>query len=102
MEYFLFILPLHLKRNNIPRLFSSANVGLIFSRIPFVVVIQNIAVFDNEFISRENRAQKFRLKLLQYLTIKSMKRAKKVIFISNVSRVVICKQYNIDLSNDVC
>ena len=45
-------------------------------------MIQNLAPFDNVIITAERKIQKYRLKLLKILTIASIKRAKKVIFIS--------------------
>ena len=91
-----FILPLRLKRDNVHMLICPANIGLLFFRFPFVVVVQNMAVFDDDFIKHEKKVQKLRLYLLRVLTVRSMKRAKKVIFISKFAQMKVCKEYNIE------
>jgi len=77
-----FILPSFLKKERVDVLFSPGNICPLFSTIPNVVMIQNLAPFDNVIITAERKIQKYRLKLLKILTIASIKRAKKVIFIS--------------------
>ena len=92
-----FILPLHLKRDNVNILICPANIGLLFFRFPFVVVVRNMAVFDENFIKREGRVQRLRLYLLRILTVWSMKRAERVIFISKNAQTKVCEEYNIEL-----
>lgn len=91
-----FILPLYLKKHLIQVLFCPANIGLLFMRFPFVVVVQNMAVFNDDFIRYENLYQRIRLHLLRSLTVLSIKRAKKVIFISKNAQDSICTRYNIE------
>jgi len=76
------ILPFILKKEGVDVLFSPGNICPLFSTIPNVVMIQNLAPFDDAIITAERKIQKYRLKLLKILTIASIKRAKKVIFIS--------------------
>ncbi|HHT9159733.1 MAG TPA: glycosyltransferase family 4 protein [Candidatus Brocadiaceae bacterium] len=76
------ILPFILKKEGVDVLFSPGNICPLFSTIPNVVMIQNLAPFDDAIIDAERKIQKYRLKLLKLLTIASIKRAKKVIFIS--------------------
>ena len=76
------ILPFILKKESVDVLFSPGNICPLFSTIPNVVMIQNLAPFDDAIITAEHKIQKYRLKLLKILTIASIKRAKKVIFIS--------------------
>ena len=77
-----FTLPSLLKKERVDVLFSPGNICPLLSTIPNVVMIQNLAPFDNVIITAERKIQKYRLKLLKILTIASIKRAKKVIFIS--------------------
>ncbi len=91
-----FIFPLRLKHDNVHILICPANIGLLFSRFPFVVVVQNMAVFDNNFIKHEKSLQKLRLYLLRILTVWSIRRAKRVIFISKNAQMKVCKEYNIE------
>lgn len=77
-----FILPSFLKKEGVDVLFSPGNVCPLFSTIPNVVMIQNLAPFNDILIAAERKFQKYRLKLLKILTIASIKRAAKVIFIS--------------------
>lgn len=77
-----FTLPSLLKRERVDVLFSPGNISPLLSTIPNVIMIQNLAPFDNLIITAERKIQKYRLKLLKILTIASIKRAKKVIFIS--------------------
>lgn len=76
------ILPFILAKEGVDVLFSPGNVCPLFSTIPNVVMIQNLAPFDDAIIDAERKIQKYRLTLLKLLTIASIKRAKKVIFIS--------------------
>ena len=75
-------LPFILKKEGVDVLFSPGNICPLFSTIPNVVMIQNLAPFDDAIIDAERKFQKYRLKLLKILTIASIKRSKKIIFIS--------------------
>lgn len=96
-----FILPSVLKKSKIDILFSPANIGMVFSSTPFILMVRNMAVFDDDFIKSETNYQKLRLKLLQILTLLSIKRAKKVIFISKTAQNTVCERYNINQSKTV-
>src|SRR3990170_6172704 len=73
-------LPFILKKEGVDVLFSPGNICPLFSTIPNVVMIQNLAPFDDAIIDAERKFQKYRLKLLKILTIASIKRSKKIIF----------------------
>lgn len=90
-----FILPVYLKRDKIQILFCPANIGLLFYKIPFVVVVQSVAMFDDNLIRREKLLPKFRFLFLRLLTIHSMRKARKVIFISKAAQKTLCEKYNI-------
>lgn len=90
-----FILPVYLKINKVQILLCPANIGLIFSQFPYVLVVQNVAMFNDDLIRREKSYQKIRLLLLRALTKYSIKKAKKVIFISKASQKAICEKYSI-------
>jgi glycosyltransferase involved in cell wall biosynthesis len=77
-----FILPSVLKKERVDVLFSPGNICPLFSTMPNVVMIQNLAPFNDTIINTERKIQKYRLKLLKVLTIASIKKSKKVIFIS--------------------
>ena len=76
------ILPSFLKKEKVDVLFSPGNVCPLFTTVPNVVMIQNLAPFNDTIINTERKIQKYRLKLLKILTIASIRRSKKVIFIS--------------------
>lgn len=76
------LLPFLLKKEGVDVLFSPGNICPLFSKTPNVVMVQNLAPFDDSIISTEGKTQKYRLILLKLLTMASIKRAKKVIFIS--------------------
>ena len=78
-------------------LICPANIRVaVFFGFPFVVVVQNMAVFDDDFIKHEKKVQKLRLYLLRVLTVRSMKRAKRVIFISKYAQRKVCNEYKIE------
>src|SRR3989339_511417 len=76
------ILPFILKKEGVDVLFAPGNICPLFSTIPNVVMIQNLAPFDDAIITAERKIQKYRLKLLKLLTIASIRKSEKVIFIS--------------------
>lgn len=90
-----FILPFYLKRDNIRVLFCPANISVLTTGVPCVVVMQNMAVFNDEFIKYEQIHQKLRLYLLRILTILSMKKARSVVFISKTAQDYLCKKFGI-------
>ncbi|MGR3319003.1 MAG: glycosyltransferase family 4 protein, partial [Candidatus Anammoxibacter sp.] len=90
------ILPVYLRKDRVQILFCPANIGLVFWFSPFILMVRNMAVFDSDFIKGESIYQRFRLNFLRVLTLLSIKRAKKVIFISKNAQDEICEKYNID------
>lgn len=90
------VLPLYLKKHKIHVLFCPANIGPIFSSSHLVVVVQNMAIFNDDFIRYEKMYQKLRLHLLRILTIFTIKKADKIIFISRNAQEKICAEYNIN------
>jgi glycosyltransferase involved in cell wall biosynthesis len=63
-------------------LFEPGNYGARGAHCPKVILIHNIAPFDNDYIKKENRYQKMRLKLLKRATISSMRSSRGIIFLS--------------------
>ena len=84
-------LPILLKRKEVDILFSPANVCPLFTKIPNVVMIQNIEPFRNGVSKNQDLAQFVRLKILKLLTILSIKKAQRVIFPSTKARIDIEK-----------
>ena len=77
-----FILPLVLKREGVDVLFSPANICPLFYNTPNVIMIQNLEPFNKVATRTGHGLQTYRLRLLRVLTILSIKRARKIIFIS--------------------
>lgn len=73
-------LPRFLRRNHVHLLFSPANVCPLFSKIPNVVMIQNIEPFSNRVPGNRSFLQRVRLKFLRLLTIMSVQKAQTAIF----------------------
>ncbi len=72
--------PFILKKEGVDVLFSPGNVCPLFTRLPNVVMIQNIEPFNNDLSRDRGLIQRIRLKLLKLLTILSIKKAQRVIF----------------------
>ncbi len=96
-----FVLPFSLKKHSVQILFCPANIGPIFFNFPFVLVVQNIAMFNDDLIRSETPYQKLRLLFLRLLTKHSMLRAEKVIFISKASQKALCGKYGIDYEKTI-
>ena len=96
-----FIFPIYLKKYNIHTLLCPANIAPLVSNTFSVVVVQNMAVFNDDFIRYENISQKFRLYLLRILTIFSIKKAKRIIFISKNAQKQICSKFNLENGKSV-
>lgn len=73
-------LVLLLRRLKVDVLFSPANIAPLFSRIPNVVMIQNIEPFGNTVSVRRGLLSGLRLKLLKWLTVLSINKSQGVIF----------------------
>ena len=69
-----------LRRLKVDVLFSPANIAPLFSKIPNVVMIQNIEPFGNNVSVRRGLLSGIRLRLLKWLTILSIKKSLRVIF----------------------
>ena len=82
------ILPFILKKESVDVLFSPGNICPLFSKLPNVVMIQNIEPFSNDLSSGRGLIQRIRLKLLKILTMISIKKAQRVIFPSMKARTV--------------
>jgi len=77
-------------------LYSPANIGLIISSFPNVIMIQTVAPFDKGMIKRQNIYYRLKFNFLRILTNLSVKKAKKVIFISDNARKEISYYYNLE------
>ena len=84
-----------LKKYKADILYSPANIGLICSSIPTVIMIQTVAPFDREMIKRQNMYYRLKFNLLRVLTRFSVRKARKVIFISGKARKEISRYYNL-------
>ena len=82
------ILPFILKKESVDVLFSPGNICPLFSKLPNVVMIQNIEPFSNDLSSGRGLIQRIRLKLLKILTMISIKKAQRVIFPSMKARTL--------------
>lgn len=78
-----------LRRLQVDALFSPANIAPLFSRIPNVVMIQNIEPFGNNVSVRCGLLSGIRLRLLRWLTILSIKKSQRVIFPSVKAHSVV-------------
>lgn len=84
-----------LKKNKASILYSPANIGLIFFPFPTVIMIQTVAPFYPEMIKKQNIYYRLKFNLLRILTSLSVKKAKKVIFISDKARKDLKRYYNL-------
>ena len=72
-----------LKQHKINIYYSPANIGFIIYPFPTVIMVQNIEPFDKITVKKHNIYSQLRLIILRVLTILSVKKAAKVIFITN-------------------
>lgn len=84
-----------LKKNRVTILYAPANIGLIFSSIPTVLMIQTVAPFYPEMIRNQNVYYRLKFNLLRLLTTFSTRKAKKIIFISERARKEVSLQYDL-------
>jgi len=82
------ILPFLLKKERVDVLFSPGNICPLFSKLPNVIMVQNIEPFSDDLSSGRGLTQRIRLKLLKILTMISIKKAQRVIFPSIKARTV--------------
>jgi len=83
-----FFLPSFLKKERVDILFSPGNICPLFTKLPNVVMIQNIEPFSNVLQKRRGLMQRIRLRLLKLLTILSVKKAQRVIFPSKKAGIL--------------
>ena len=88
-----------LKKNKVTILYAPANIGLIFSSIPTVLMIQTVAPFDYEMIKKQNVYYRLKFNLLRILTSLSIKKARNVIFISDKARKELSHYYKLQKDN---
>ena len=88
-----------LKKNRVTILYAPANIGLIFSSIPTVLMIQTVAPFDYEMIKKQNVYYRLKFNLLRILTSLSIKKARNVIFISDKARKELSHYYKLQKDN---
>lgn len=75
--------------------FCPANLGLLASPAPQVLMIQNVAPFDPDVLARYPRAARVRFELLRALTVRSARRAAKVVFISDWARSLLAPLFGL-------
>ncbi len=84
-----------LKKNKACILYSPANIGLIFYPFPTVIMIQTVAPFDKGMIKRQNVYYRLKFNTLRLLTTLSVRKAKKVIFITDTARKELSLYYDL-------
>ena len=82
------ILPFILKKESVDVLFSPGNICPLFSKLPNVIMVQNIEPFSDDLSRGRGLIQRIRLKLLKILTMISIKKAQRVIFPSMKARTL--------------
>ena len=82
------ILPFILKKEGVDVLFSPGNICPLFSKLPNVIMVQNIEPFSDDLSRGRGLIQRIRLKLLKILTMISIKKAQRVIFPSMKARTL--------------
>lgn len=91
-----FLLPFLLWRSRIDLLFSPANITSLLAPCKVVLLIQSINPYVS--IKRSSTYQKIRLQILRTLSTISVKKACKVVFLSNYSRRLVSRKMKIDSS----
>lgn len=84
-----------LKKYKADVLYSPANIGLIFYPFPTIIMIQTVAPFDKAMIKRQNIYYRLKFNLLRILTNLSVRKARKVIFITNKAKRELSRYYNL-------
>jgi len=82
------ILPFILEKEGVDVLFSPGNICPLFSKLPNVIMVQNIEPFSDDLSRGRGLIQRIRLKLLKILTMISIKKAQRVIFPSMKARTL--------------
>lgn len=84
-----------LKKYKTVLLYSPANIGLIFHSFPTVLMIQTVAPFNKDMIKRQNIYYQLKFNLLRILTNLSVRKARKIIFITNKAKRELSRYYNL-------
>ena len=80
------VLPALLASRGADVLFCPANLGVLLSPVPQVLMIQNVAPFDPLVVARAPRRQQARFQALRLAGIASARRARRVVFISEFAK----------------
>ena len=83
-----------MNRYEIDVLFCPANISPLFSTVPCVTTVQNMAPWCAEYLSGDIRSH-LRFGLLGTLTVASAKRAAKTIFLSHYAKDSLTKRYRL-------
>ena len=89
-------LPLQAALGRAELFFSPANLATFATPIPQVLMVQNLAPFDPDVVSRSVPRTRLRLRLLRELGILSARAARKVVFISDFARALLTPVFGID------
>lgn len=89
-------MPRLLEKNNIDLLFSPANIIPWRSKCKNVVMIQSIAPFIRQMSEGYNIYEKIRLVVLKYLSVMSVAKADKVIFLSDFTCNMFVEDFKIN------
>ena len=73
-------------------IFSPANVGVIGSRTPQVLMFQNFAPYDASVVERASPAKRRRFRVLKWMGAASARNARRVVFISRFAEHAILPQ----------
>jgi len=91
-----FLFGRQLSRDGIDVLFEPGNFGRIFSSVPRVMLIHNIAPFSDQFIENEPPLSRLRLKTLNLMTRLSARKSKGVIHLTNFARNFVADSLKLD------
>jgi len=95
-------LPLRVGLRGADVLLSPANLAVLASPVPQVMIFQNMAPFDPDVVSRMRPSKRRRLILLRRLGIASASRVERVVFISDYAQRVIGAELAIDPARTRC
>ncbi len=76
-------------------LYCPANIGLIFCPFPTIIMIQTVAPFDSNMIKKQNLYYWMKFNFLRILTSLSIRKAKKIIFISDKAKKKLSHYYKL-------
>lgn len=96
-----FPLPLLIRTYKIDVIFNPANISPLFSPVPCVTTVQNMAPWCSESLSGDF-GSRMRFRLLGALTALSAKRAASTIFLSHFAKDTLVKRYRLAPSSKHC